>query len=134
MKEYTLTRTGDRPLQFSGECIAAADGKYHAGQEQNRWHEMSVYRTMGGKYVVEVAYRTQWQGEEAHYRAAICETIEEVITSLRSIDPTAHLQGFPPHPSYAEKQTRLKANLRLQLDVLISEVFDSLPEAVERVE
>jgi len=27
MKTYTLTRTGDRPLVFTGEVIASAGGK-----------------------------------------------------------------------------------------------------------
>ena len=134
MKEYTLTRTGDRPLHFSGECIAAADGKIHSGKEQNRWYELAVYRTAAGKYVVEVAYRTQWQGEGAHYRATVCSTIDEVADEMRTTDATEYLEGFPAHPDYADKQARLIASLRTRLGTLISEIFEQLPEAVEKID
>lgn len=60
---YTLRRTGQAPLRFQGELLAEADGEYESGRDFNRWHELTVYRTRGGKYVLRIAYRSAHQGE-----------------------------------------------------------------------
>jgi len=134
MKEYTLTRTGDRPLSFTGELLAVADGRIHSGQEQNRWHEIRVYKTAGGKYVLEIEYCTCWQGENSHHRGSVHSNTDALLANLRDYNPIGRLIGFPPHPTYAEKQARLEESLRQRWETLVTEIFDEIPDAAERIE
>lgn len=134
MKEYVLTRTGDRPLKFSGELIAQVDGRIFAGQEQNRWHELRVYKTASGKYVLEVSYYTQWQGESCHHQASVHDTVAGVADEIRVTNPLEHLLGYPPHLQFAEKQARLEESLQQRWGVLVSEILNDLPDAAEVIE
>lgn len=137
MQEYqsfTLTRTGDRPLQFTGEIIAEAGGRLHAGQEQNRWHEIRVYRTVGGKYVLAVEYCTCWQGEDGHHHSSVHDTTADVAEEIKYHDPLVHLLGYPPHPQFAEKQARLEDSLRQRWGVLLSDILGKIPGAAEKIE
>lgn len=134
MQEYTLTRTGGRPLKFNGEVVAEAGSSWFMGKDQNRWHEITIYKTVGGKYVLAVAYFTRWQGEGNHYKAEVYDTITETINALEFVDPLEHLIGYPPHPQFADKQLRIEEDLRQRWDVLISEILKNIPEAAERIE
>ena len=129
----TLQRTGNSPLTFTGELLASANGERQAGKEQNRWHEVAVYRTGGGRYVVSVHYRTRWQGELDHGQAEVAETAAEAAAVLRDYDPCGRVQGYPAGDHYAEKQSRLMADLRARYDTLVSEVLSG-EEFAERVE
>lgn len=133
MEKFTLTRTGDRPLSFTGERIASADGYLHGGQQQNRWHEIAVYATESGKFVGHVAYRTAWQGEDSHYLAFFSQHLADVVDELRAYDPTEFLVGFPPHENFADKQLRLIQSLRLRWASLLTDVFDELPDVAEEI-
>jgi hypothetical protein len=86
MQEYTVTRDGQKDLRFSGELLVEANNKWVAGRENNRWHELSLYRTTGGKYVLQEVYRTQWQGEIDRHGAAVYGTAEEVLDALTCED------------------------------------------------
>ena len=125
--EFTLPRTGDRPLKFTGEKIAYADGERLAGKEQNRWHEIAVYRIQTGRYVVHIAYRTRWQGELDFDMADIDGSSkgEGVATILRNYDPTQWVRGYPEGAGYADKQARLLSDIRQRYQALVSEVLKS---------
>lgn len=136
MNEYTLTRTGQAPLHFTGEILADEDSRLTAGRENNRWHEMRVYRTKGGNYVVEVIYRTQWQGEEDYFWALEAAAASSVEMRLREIlceinDP---VKGFPLGQQYEEKQARLLHDLQQRFEVLTSDVLGSSEEFREELE
>jgi len=134
MKEYVLKRTGDRPLKFNGELVAEVGGKWHAGVEQNRWHEIRVYMTASGKYVVEIAYETMWQGEDSCRYAMVCNAVRDVLEEIKLFDPLDRLLGYPPHPTFTEKQIRLEESLRQRWDVLVGEILSNIPDAAETVE
>lgn len=122
VETYTLPRTGDAPLKFTGEPIAASCGKRLLGKDNNRWHDLAVYSTESG-YVVAIQYGTQWQGESGYDLAAPCRTPAEVRKVLRDHDPTARLGGFPPGDAYADRQARLVADLRARYEQQVSEVL-----------
>jgi hypothetical protein len=108
METITLQRTGDRPLQFSGEELAGASSHRHDGACNTRWHELTLYRTEAGQYVLHVGYRTRWQGEHDHDAVFTHATPEGVVEEIRSTLPTEHLVGFPPGAQYAGKQARIE--------------------------
>lgn len=121
----TLPRSGRAPLRFAGEEIAVSDGERQAACNQNRWHELAVYRTDAGGYVVRVAYRTRWQGELDRDAAFVCAAAGDVVAALRAYDPTGPVRGFPPGSTYAERQERLLADLRARYEEQVSEVLAS---------
>jgi hypothetical protein len=78
MKEYFVTRDGERDIIFTGEVIATAKSSPNTAagnysRSTGRWSELTLYRTQGGKYVCQEIGRTQWQGEHDRYRGAVCE-------------------------------------------------------------
>jgi len=128
-----LNRTGQRPLEFEGREVASASGKWMAGRERNRWHEIVVYEA-GGKYVVAVEYHTQWDGESAHRDAGVFGSVDEVATYLEEyIFPNVATIGYPPTPVYGERQARLLADLEAARKTLVTEILAKLPGAAEKI-
>lgn len=126
MEEHKVPRTGNVPLAFQGEEVASSAGKYHTGQDQNRWHDITVYSTAGGRYVVHIAYRTMWQGEDGHDTVVVCGLIPDIADTLRAYDPLEHVAGYPPAEHFAEKQMRLEDGLRRRWASQVSDVLDAL--------
>lgn len=79
METFTLTRDGGKDVRFSGEMLGEASSHAGRGEEQNRWAEIRLYRTGGGKYVCEQVGRTQTPGEHDRHTVVVCDTVEEVI-------------------------------------------------------
>lgn len=83
MEQIVITRTGERPLRFTGILISEGTNKT---PESNRWANVRIYRTKGGKVVVWVERRTQWQGERDNDAAMSFTTAGEAIDWLRKED------------------------------------------------
>ena len=122
-KSHTLTRTGHAQLTFQGDLLAKSDGHWFASVEQNRWHNIAIYQTEGGTFVVHVEYNTCWQGEAGASMVDTCAAPAGVEDILLSVDPTALVQGFPTGEAYAEKQDRLMTGLRQRYAMQVSEVL-----------
>jgi hypothetical protein len=133
MTEFTLIRTGKTPLAFSGKLMGEADSSERQGPLQNRWHEVRVYQTAGGRWVGEVVFRTRWQGEHDRYTAEVANTPAELIQLLTAYDPTSEWEGYPDRPEYAERQARTQAAIRAGYERAISEAFADIEELVERI-
>lgn len=108
---FELERTGGQPLKFRGEMIADESGWWHGGKEHNRWHNVRIYRTAAGKWVGEIVYRTSWQGELDHHAVYVADSVQDLAADLQTYDPLDHLQGFPPHDHFAERQARLERDV-----------------------
>ena len=80
----TITRTGEPPLRFVGTEIGCGDTKIDQGNRANRWTEVTIYRTKGGKYIAHVGYRTCWQGEHSTDSAKSFTAPAELVEWLRS--------------------------------------------------
>ena len=132
----TLKRTGYAPLRFSGELIAEASTRSHDGPGQNRWHELGLWRTAGGGYVAGCVYRTQWQGERDHYWAAATDRPENVPLLLAEIaaELETPVAGYPAGEAYAERQTRMLADLRGRFDAAVSDLLTADPRFAETVD
>lgn len=129
---HTLPRTGNRPLEFEGEPLAEASSHSHDGATSARWHELAIYRTGGGKYVVAIGYRTRWQGEHNHDEVLVEDTAEGAAEIIRSTVPTTHLIGYPLGEQYAEKQARIERAICAAYEAAASEVLAALgPERIE---
>lgn len=130
---FTLTRTGAAPLRFQGRLIAENDGERQAGSEHNRWHELAIYQTSGGRYVVRIAFCTRWEGELHHDIAEIVDAgkdtggdhdhAETVAEILQSYDPMAHVGGYPSGTGYEDRQRRLDRDIRARYAAQVSEIL-----------
>ncbi len=126
MTTFTLPRTGDRPLQFDGEQIAEADSRQPQGPCNNRWYELALYRTDGGKYVIAIGYRTQWQGELPRDEVHIEATAAGAVEVLRSTIPELPMHSMPLGDRYDEKRAHIEANVRACYEHAISELLESV--------
>ena len=134
MPEFCVRRSGRRPLIFDGELLAESDGSRRGDREQTRWHDLAVYRTTAGRYVLAGAFRTRYQGEEDVHWAVLCDTPADVGHALASYDPCQGRFGYPVGDAYAERQARLLADLRVRWGAQTSEVLSGLRELAERIE
>ena len=134
MEKYKLKRSGKPPLAFEGEKLAEAGGKWQAGRELNRWHDITAYRTVGGRYILQIEYHSLWQGEEGHDFVEDADNPGELAEIVLDYDPIGHAQGFPPGAQFEEKQARMVSALRAQYDTRISEVLSQIPGAEEVIE
>lgn len=140
MQEFRLKRTGQMPLAFTGRRLAVAGGKNFAGRDQVRWYELAIYETAGGRYVLEVVYRTEWRGETPHFFAAVAAAgstpsagsgqagsrrADEFAETLEGYDPLACVQGFPPTEANAAKQKNLLAHMRRQYEKAVTDLLES---------
>ena len=77
IETYTVERDNERDITFTGERIGF--GTSRTPYKDDRWTELSLYKTKGGKFVCSEIGYTKWQGEQTRYKAEVCETTEEVV-------------------------------------------------------
>lgn len=123
---FTLSRTGDRLLRFEGEMIAEVSSRRADKPNDNRWHEIRLYRTRGGQYVLAITFRTRWQDEQERLYAIVCNSPDEVRNKLTDYTPVPDGIGYPDGPAYREKQARLMTNLTIRYKALVTELFEGL--------
>lgn len=83
MQDYQIKRTGLPPIKFSGEVIGSGSTEIEHGNRSNRWTEVEIYKTKGGKFVATVGHLTIWQGESDHYKAQSFEKASDAIEWLK---------------------------------------------------
>jgi hypothetical protein len=84
---YTLERTGQRPLRFTGELLAeAGTSMNNAASDYSGTtgicHTAKVFRTTAGKYVVGLVTHTAWQGHRDSHQAEVFDTLAELADWL----------------------------------------------------
>lgn len=129
---HRLMRTGLPPLEFDGGLVAESRGNDDG--QQVRWYELFIYRTDGGRYVAEIAYLTEWEGEEDHTVAVAVETAGELARVFTGFDPTVPVRGFPPLPEYADRQRNLHDWITRRYNAQVGELLALVDGASERIE
>lgn len=134
-QSYRLLRTGDQALAFQGRLIAEACGTNINGRDRDRAHDVRVYQTVGGTYLVEIIYWSTWKGEpECRTVIAAGREPARVAAVLRTHDPLKPVLGYPPAERFRQKQERLLARIRADYATRVSDVLACLPNAVECIE
>jgi hypothetical protein len=131
--EFTLPRSGKAPLRFRGLLLAESDGEWQAGRDHTRWHDIAVYRTGGGKYVVTISLRSRYENEIGYDYADIVAEPAQVEAVFRGYDPCARVRGYPDGAHYAERNARLMANIRARYDAQVAEILEASPEFAEEI-
>ena len=108
MDKIVIKRDGLPPLSFTGEQIASASSRAVSGADQNRWIEVLIFKTKGGKYVGHVKRLTRWEGERdtsaaASYPAAadLIEWLKEGESTLGRISQEAVEEAAKTDPAFA---------------------------------
>ena len=78
MQLFTLENDNVPDVKFNGKRLAFVSSK-DPYRNANRWTELRLYKTAGGKFVCQIAGLTRWQGERNRYLTQVCETEKEVI-------------------------------------------------------
>ena len=133
MTIYKLQRTGKPMLRFEGELLFDTNEGWK--NDSTRWHNLRLYRTKAGGYVLCIIYCSRYRGESAgHHLAEVCETPAEVIKHLYAYRVEDHIQGYPEGPQFHDRQRRLIADVRRQFDDQLTELLMSDETFTERVE
>jgi hypothetical protein len=135
MTSFLIHRAGNSPLGFDGELLSSSEGRCRNSREQNRWHNISIYRTKGGGYVVAIEFHTFWVGEEDRSFAEDCKEPTEVLSVLRSYDPEEGVCVHTPNnPKFDARSANTLGDLRRRFETQISEVLADHPEFAERID
>ena len=126
-RDFSIRPSGKRPIAFRGEELASATSKRTSGQTSTRWHDLTLFKTEGGSYVLKIVFRTQWENEIDRIWAEVLADPVLVAEALEEHDPTPEGIGFPHGDSYREKQQRLEADLRVRFQDAVSELLEDLP-------
>lgn len=70
-------------------------------------HNLAVYQSDSGQYVLLIQYRTQYPGEQGHDSAMVGEDSRWLAEELAHYDPSIMVQGFPLDPEYADRQRQV---------------------------
>ena len=85
-KKTIIYRDGLPPIAFTGEKIGYGSNEIQNGNRANRWTEVAIWKTKGGRYIAHVERYTCWQGESGSSDGTSCGTVAEVIAALRNED------------------------------------------------
>lgn len=77
VNEYIVERDNDVDLKFKGQVLAYATSKDNYN-DKGRWIDLTLYQTIGGKYICQKEEITRWQGERDRNRVVVCDTIDDV--------------------------------------------------------
>ena len=132
--EIRLERTGQAPLAFEGELLKAAAGRIFCGKEQNRWHEITLYRTaQTQRLVLSITYRSQWQGEAAYHDVCVLSQESDMIAVLRNYNPLPEHIGYPDAAHFRPRQLALEADIRRRFSELVEQMLSNVSGAEERI-
>lgn len=134
---FTLQRTGARPLQFRGDVLAAADSRALARdpRDVNRWHELAVYRTEGGRFVLAIEFHSRY-GEGPIFTAETFDSLIGVAERLAGWNPVPAGVGFPAGDHYRDKQAKLEARLDFEFRAAATSLWAGIhgADAVELID
>ena len=148
-KDYTLPRTGQPPLSFCGRLLAqdldaptTRPGEFKKRPWRKwthyQWHQLAVYVTIAGKWVLHVGYRSVLEHEWKHDAVYVCADAAEVVRALEGYDPTAHVRGHPRRSNAREerleiRQARILEEVRGRWQAQVGRLLAAVEDFGERV-
>jgi hypothetical protein len=116
--------------------VASEKGRVDGGREQNRWHDLFLYRTAGKEFVIVISFQTHWQGEQ-DYAEAHDYGPAGIVKALRDYDPQTRCmvyipQGIPEsrQREWAQPVGDLVRRYREQVRRLLAQ-FDEFDETLD---
>jgi hypothetical protein len=131
--EWTLRRTGRKPIRFEGWQLIEAAG---SDGRSPIWYDLNLYRTTAGGIVVELVARRQAMGHQDLFRV---KTFEDLDTAAGWLEGYGYAEDVPVPPGMSAAETALPWAVlqavqlrqcleRIEADyhALLSEVFAAL--------
>ncbi|WP_437187830.1 hypothetical protein SH668x_001241 [Planctomicrobium sp. SH668] len=129
MPDFILEVSNGAPVRFSGELLAASAPQDTSGAHA-RWHELNLYKSNSGKFVLEVKFRSNSKDssgtriEPDQNDVYVCEDREDIMQALDEIDPNEYVIGFPIGvQNWEAKQNRLTRGVKLEFERLSGELL-----------
>lgn len=129
LPRYTLEQSDTRPVRFSGVLLAEVGAPESVGKF-SRWHELRLYKTDSGKYVLNIVFRsnaTNSDGERIEpedHLVEVCDSPDGVDKALRDYDPLEFVVGFPKGIlDWKKKQERLLASVELEFQTRVGKLL-----------
>lgn len=133
MPEFTVPRFAAAPLAFSGKLLVSVSGQQtRPGKTNVRWHEIDLYATDSGKYVVAIRFRCDTRHDDPYDEAEVLTSPEAVVEFLTTFDPVEAVRGWP-NQGHEQQDERLREALTNSFDRLVSQVLAGRNEFAERV-
>lgn len=133
MPSFTVPRYSDAPLAFEGELIGSVSGEHtRPDKANNRWHEIDLYHTQSGKYVVAIRFRCSTRHDDPYDEAEVCQTPAAVVRFLNEFDPVEKVRGWPLE-KHVNEDARLRHWLMVGFEQLASQLISNRAEFAERV-
>lgn len=144
MQTYRLTRTEQRDLEFTAELLVhkrspaymRVQDRPDKPNKKAHWFELAIYRTKGGKIVLQILYRFQGKflREVPFDLVKLYDSIEDALSDADDFDATSCVQGFPPSEHWAEKQATLMQSLQDDYDLLVESVTTEIMKSTQAPE
>jgi hypothetical protein len=122
-RSYSLTRSGNSPVKFTGRLIAEeidVPAEPRAGKTDcRRWHFIHLYETKTGKLILYIHFLTAFPGETQQHTVFVCDTMQDVQDHLigdEGYDPCQYLEGFPDIPKFEKHQSVLEDRIVTDFD------------------
>ena len=136
MPAFMLRRSGTGPLQFEGELLAFASGHdlwpKNKPRPPNRYHNIGLYRTHKGRYVVAVEFRCDTKFDDPYDAVEVLDSPQDVVEYLEDFDPLEGVRGWTLE-RHAEQDKRLREALTNNFERLVSLLLAGREEFAERV-
>lgn len=136
MQTFSVPRSGNSPLLFEGEQLCHVRGidlwPKDKANPPHRWHEITIYRTQSGRYVVAIRFHCNPKYDDPYEEAEVCDTPQDVIEYLTTFDPVDGIRGWTLE-KHREQDRRLRAALVANFETLVSQALSSRPEFAVRV-
>lgn len=86
MNEFEPMRFNQRnglPIEASAKRLAAVSSRETLqGRQKDRWTELSVYETKGGRFICTIAGLSALPGEEPRRKLEVVDSIEKVVAHM----------------------------------------------------
>ena len=126
-REIRLQRDGAPPLRFAGRLLARHRG---GAPEMTAWHDLALYGTAAGQFVVEIVAWAGLFGGNIHRsrtHALHAVTLEAALNLFETHDPLGDLwpDTLPPATGF-ESPARAVAQLSLEVAALHATCHDMM--------
>lgn len=132
MAKHSVTRSGSAPLTFEGDLISQASGRAYTDKRITRWHEIDLYRTRTGRYIVSIRFRCETRHDDPYDEAEVFDTAEQVVEFLEEYNPIERVRGWTLE-KHAENDRRLRKALVNNFERIVSDVLADQPAFAESV-
>lgn len=136
MPQFILQVSNGAPVRFNGELLAEAGVPESEPGPYARWHEVRIYRSDSGKYILQICFRSNAMNsdgdaiEPSQDEVFVCESGQSLLDEATGYEPNRFVVGYPKGISQWEmKQRRLRKNVSMQYD---SAIGIALAKAAEK--